>query len=466
MISSTTAAGISARIDRIPANRKLWTWVAKLSLGGFFEVYDLALTALMSPLLVQAGLFRNDATGMFGVSDQATFAFATMFGLYVGALGFSNITDKYSRRSLFVGSMLWYSMATVMMGLQDTAIGICFWRFIAGVGLGVELVVIDCYLAEITPKALRGRVFSISKFLQLCAIPVSGLLAHFVAPHDLLGVAGWRWMALFPAVGALIVLAIRRNIPESPRWLASKGKLGQADNVVRNMEEYVTRRMGIFLAEPALVPEVAQKSVSYRDLFRAPYLGRVAMLIVATSASSIAYYGFAQWTPTLLENQGVSVTKSLLYAAMIGFAYPLSPLIAATFADRVERKWQIVIGGAIVAVSGLLFAWQTTAVMWIAMGVFLTFGNELKGTATHTYRAELFPTELRGKAVGFVYSFSRLASAVSSYLIAFVLLQFGVQGVFITLALFIGLSIFVTLMYGPRTLGLAYEELEKGRARN
>lgn len=460
MTGSVSAAGISARIDRLPANRQLWMLVAKLSLGGFFEVYDLALTSLMSPLLVQAGVFHGDASGMFGMSDQATFAFLSMFGVFVGALGFARFTDEYSRRCLFLGSMLWYTVATLAMGVQGTAIGVCFWRFVAGIGLGVELVVIDCYLAEITPKALRGRVFSISKFVQMCAIPVAGLIAHFVAPHNFFGIVGWRWMAFFPVLGALIVLVVRRNIVESPRWLASKGYVEQADDIVRRMEDYVTQQTKRVLATPTYVPAVSQARGAFRDLLRPPHRGRVAMLIISTSASSIAYYGFANWAPTLLESQGVSVTKSLLYTALIGFAYPISPLIAALFADRVERKWQIAIGGVITAVAGLLFIQQTTAVMWITLGVLMTFGNEIKGTATHVYRAELFPTQIRGTAVGFVYSFSRLASAVSSYFIAYILLHFGAAGVFVSLAVIVGVSIFVALAYGPRTLGLAYHEFE------
>jgi putative MFS transporter len=361
--------------------------------------------------------------------------------------------------------MIWYTVATLMMGVQETAVGVCLWRCVAGIGLGVELVVIDCYLAEITPKALRGRVFAISKFVQMCAVPVAGFFAHFIAPHNFFGVVGWRWLAFFPVLGALIVLVVRRNIAESPRWLASKGQFDEADRIVRQMEEHAARSSGAPLSAPAIIQETGSTRGSFRDLFRPPHRGRVAMLIVSSSASSIAYYGFAHWTPTLLANQGASVTKSLLYTALIGLAYPLSPLVTALFADRVERKWQIAIGGLVTAVAGLLFAQQTAAAMWIALGVLMTFGNELKGTAMHAYRAELFPTQIRGTAVGFIYSFSRLASALSSYFIAYMLLHFGADGVFVSLSVIVAISIFVTLAYGPRTSGLAYDELEEKEAR-
>src|ERR1700716_2576925 len=131
------------------------------------------------------------------------------------------------------------------------------------------------------------------------------------------------------------------------------------------------------------------------------------MLIVGTSASSIVFYGFAHWVPTLLEAQGVTVTKSLLYS---------SPPI------------------------------------WILLGVLLTLASEMNSTAVHTYRAELFPTHIRAKAIGFIYSFSRLSSALSNFIIGFMLLKTGVQGVFVFLALVMAVSIIVITVWGPRPL--------------
>jgi putative MFS transporter len=104
--------------------------------------------------------------------------------------------------------------------------------------------------------------------------------------------------------------------------------------------------------------------------------------------------------------------------------------------------------------------------MWITIGVLLTICSEMNSTANHTYRTELFPTQIRAKAVGFVYSFNRLATALSNYLIGFVLLTAGVPGVFWMLAAAMALGTAVTLLLGPRTLGRAYEEIEDtGRPR-
>lgn len=461
MTGPTSTLDISARLDRLPGNPMLWSWVGRLSLGGFFEIYDLALTALLSPLLVGAGVFRAGSDGLLGYPDQASFAFLTMLGLFLGALGLSGVADRYSRRSLFMASLLWYSAATLMMALQSTASGVCLWRFVASIGLGLELVVIECYLAEITPKRLRGRVFAVSKSVQVCAIPIAGFFAHAAGTEGWLGMPGWRWVALAPVAGALIVLLIRRSIPESPRWLEARGRQREANIIVRKIERYVEQRSGQPLPPPERIASVQppQRHARYADIFQPPHRRRMLMLIVVDCASSIAYYGFAHWAPTLLEHQGVNITRSLLYTAAIGLAYPVAPLIGALFADRIERKWQVAIVGVLGAVFGLLFARQDSAAMWIVCGVLLTIAIEIKSTAAHTYRSELFPTHLRAKAVGLIYSFSRLAGAASSYVIAFVLLRSGVPGVFAVIITLLLLSVAVILRFGPRTRGLSYEEI-------
>jgi len=463
--TTVSAAQIDARIDRLPSDASLWSWVLRISLGGFLEVYDLALTAPLSPLLVKAGIFQKDVAGTFGFHDLATFSFVTLAGLYVGSLGFSSFADRYSRRTVFVTSMIVYSVASVMMSLQDTAAGVFLWRFLAGVALGVELVVVDCYLGEISPKALRGRVFSLSKFLQMCAIPVASGLAFGIGSDVWLGIAGWRWVSFLPALGAVVVLILRRGIPESPRWLAARGRLQDADAIVTAIESRM-RADGRTLPEPQPVAASAPSSgIRWRDLFQLPHRPRVLMLIVATSTSSIGFYGFAHWAPTLLEHQGVSTHKSLLYTTLIGVAYPLAPLLASLFSDRIERRLQMALSALLISGLGLVFSQVSTPAAWLASGVLMVLFSEMKSTAAHTYRAELFPTAIRSKAVGFVYSFSRLTAALSGYLIATVLALAGVTGVFVCLALLMCFSAAVTLVWGPKTLGRSFEEIEDPRPR-
>jgi putative MFS transporter len=186
---------------------------------------------------------------------------------------------------------------------------------------------------------------------------------------------------------------------------------------------------------------------------------RVLMISVASSAGTIAYFGFGNWLPSLLEDKGVTITKSLLYTAATGLTQPLVPLLFLLFVDRIQRKWQIIIGGLLSAVFGLLFTQQTTALGWIACGVAITAANNLMSTAMHTYRGELFPTRIRGRAIGFVYSIDRIAAAFNSYIIGFLLVSFHVPGVFAFITGALVVCTAAAAVFGPRTRGLASEEI-------
>src|SRR5258708_17877344 len=154
----TTEMPISAQIDALPGSRRLWTMIAILSFGAFFEIYDIALTAPLSLGLLQAGIFRQ---GSGGLTDQATFIGATFFGLYLGTVGFSGIADRLGRRVIFTWSLLWYSVATVVMGFQTSAITIDLWRLIVSGGVCMELGAIYFYISELIPKNLLCLGFAV-----------------------------------------------------------------------------------------------------------------------------------------------------------------------------------------------------------------------------------------------------------------------------------------------------------------
>jgi putative MFS transporter len=456
--STEHAAAISARIDRLPATRYIWKLVLLLSLGGCFEYYDLFFTAYIGPGLVRSGLFSNTSASFFGFSGLASFVAATFAGLFIGTLVFGYTADRFGRRLIFTYSLLWYSVATVAMAFQSSAGGILMWRIIAGIGIGVELVTIDTYIAELVPKELRGRAFAFNQIVQFSVLPGVAFAAWLLVPLRPLGMDGWRWVVLIGAAGALFVWVIRRGVPESPRWLISHGRLEQAERVVAEMESRVEPEYGKAL--PAAVPVANEEAKgTFADILRAPYLGRTLMLVVFHFFQTVGYYGFASWVPTLIIASGITTTLSLRYSFLIALAAPLGPLLAIGLADRVERKWQIVASAICIAVFGLLFAEQKNPALLIACGVLLTCANNCMSFAFHAYQSELFPTRVRAQAVGFVYSWSRLSAIFSSFLIAFFLRDFGVIGVFTFIAVSMLAVVLSIGIFGPRTRGLALEQI-------
>ncbi len=458
MTSIENAAVISARLDRLPATQYVWKLVLLLSLGGCFEYYDLFFTAYIGPGLVRSGLFSSTSASFFGLSGLASFVAATFAGLLIGTLVFGYTADRSGRRLIFTCSLLWYSVATVVMAFQNSTGGILIWRIIAGIGIGVELVTIDTYIAELVPKELRGRAFAFNQIVQFCAVPIVAFAGWWLVPLRPLGLDGWRWVVLIGAAGALIVWVIRRAVPESPRWLIAHGKLAEADRVVAAMEARVESDFREPL--PAANPVASEEAKgTFADVLRPPYLKRTLMLVVFNFFQTVGYYGFASWVPTLMIAAGVTTTLSLRYSFLIALAAPLGPLLAMGLADRFERKWQIVASAICIAVFGLLFAEQKNPALLIAFGVMLTCSNNCMSFAFHAYQSELFPTRVRAQAVGFVYSWSRLSAIFSSFLIAFFLRDFGVIGVFEFIAVSMLAVVLSIGTFGPRTRGLALEQI-------
>jgi putative MFS transporter len=456
--NSSIAAEISARLDRLPATRYIWKLVLLLSLGGCFEMYDLFFTAYIGPGLVRSGLFTRASASFFGFNGLASFVAATFAGLFIGTMLFGFAADWFGRRMVFTCSLLWYTVATVIMAFQHSAIGVVAWRLIAGIGIGVELVTIDTYITELVPKHLRGRAFAVNQVIQFSVVPVVALLAWALVPRNPFGFDGWRWVVLIGALSAIFVWFIRRGVPESPRWLISHGHLEEAERVTAAIEMRVAQEFGAPLP-PADLHPVEEHHSHFLDIFKPPYLGRTAMLMVFNFFQTVGYYGFASWVPTLLIAAGVATTSSLQYSFMIAIAAPVGPLLAMSIADKFERKWQIVVAALCIAIFGLLFSRQRDASLLIAFGVLLTCSNNWMSMAFHAYQPELFPTRVRAQAVGFVYSWSRLSAIFTSFLIAFFLRDFGVGGVFA----FIAASMLVVMLsigiFGPRTRGLALEDI-------
>ena len=456
---ASNAAEITARIDRLPSCREFWRLIVLLSLGGAFEMYDLFQTAYLSPGLISSGIFHAGEKGLFGLTDQASFAAATFAGLFFGTMVFGSVADRFGRRTIFTLSLLWYTAASLAMGIQHSNVGVDLWRFIAGLGIGVELVTIDAYISELAPKRLRGRAFAINQSVQFLAIPFVAAVSWILVPRAPLGLDGWRWVVFLGSLGAIAVWVIRRSIPESPRWLAQKGRLEEANAAISKIEARVEAELGRPLSEPGVAASEEGGMGKFSEIWMAPYGGRTLMLVVFNIFQTIGFYGFGNWVPALMASKGANVTNSLQYSAIIALIYPIGPLLCALIADRFERKWQIVSAAIGTATFGLLFARQTTTVSLIVFGMFITLSNNLLSYSLHAYQAELFPTRIRARAIGFVYSWSRLSTIFTSFMIAFFLENFGTKGVFAFIATSMLMVVLSIGIFGPRTGGLALEEI-------
>jgi putative MFS transporter len=430
--ASGGATEISRRLESLPASSYLWRLVILLSLGGCFEIYDLFLTAYIAPGLNHSGLLTTTTQAFFGFSGIGAFVAATFAGLFAGTFFLGFLADRFGRRSIFTFALLGYSAASVIMACQTTSGGLLLWRFLAGIGIGVEIITIDAYITELVPSWMRGRAFAVNQAVMFTAVPIVAFLAWWLVPLAPYGLEGWRWVVLIGAAASMIIWVLRLYVPESPLWLARQGRHRQAIEIVRRLETATG-------ANPRTAPmaearaSVAIKPAAFADLLKEPYFSLVVLFMVV--------------------EKGITVTRSLQYSFIVAFAYPIAPLLAASFADLLERKWIICGASAAIIIFGIAFSQLTEPALLIVCGVLLTGANMTMSYAYHAYQTEVFPTAIRARAAGLVYSMSRVSATFSGFIVAYMLKEGGLVGVFgmITAAM---LVVIVTLgIFGPNVRG-------------
>jgi putative MFS transporter len=439
---------IAARIEQIPVGKFHRRFIALVSLGGWFDFYDIYMMAYIGAALQQSGFLSL---------HQFTTAIAAGFlGMFTGTIVFGMGSDRMGRRSAFVTMLLIYSLFTLAGAFAPSAAWLVVLRFFAGIGIGAELVVIDTYVSEMVPSSSRGRYVAITQTTGFTAVPVVAILVRLLVPTHFL-MEGWRWVMVIGSLGSALAWYFRRSLPESPRWLESRGRHQEAQQVVAMLESDSPNRASVL--EAAAQPPPSERA-SFAELWRPPYRRRTIMLVIFHALQTIGYYGFANWAPTFLLRRGVSLLHSLEYTLLIALVSPLGPAIAVWTSDKLERKWSIVVTALLIAMFGLGFAFWSLPALIVASGALVTLCSNWFSALLHAYQSELFPTRLRATGVGFTYSWSRLSAVFSSLLIGAVLVH-GVPAVFALLAAAMCGVALVIGIFGPRTNRIALEQLSR-----
>jgi putative MFS transporter len=223
----TDAPSIAARIERLPLGRFHRRFITLVSLGNFFDLYDIFVVAYIGAALLQSNFLT--------LRQFTAFIASGFLGMFVGTIAFGIGSDRFGRRIVFMTLLLFYSIFTLACAFAPSAVWLIALRFFAGAGIGAEIIVIDTYVSEIVPSAARGRYVAITQVVGFTAVPVAAVLARVLVPTHYL-MAGWRWCVLIGSLGALLTWWFRRHLPESPRWLASRGRTAEAESILGALE--------------------------------------------------------------------------------------------------------------------------------------------------------------------------------------------------------------------------------------
>jgi putative MFS transporter len=354
----------SSILERLPVSRWHWLLVVLIGIGTFFDLYEVFLGGVLAPVLA-----KEWDLGTAGKSMVIAAGFA---GMFIGANVLSIAADRLGRRRVFILNLLVYSVFSFAAAFSPNIETFLVLRVIAGIGLGAELVLVDTYLAEFLPAKSRGRMTAWAYTIGFVAVPLAALLGgKLVARHQLLGIDGWRWLLLFGGLGAVFIMAVRTMLPESPRWLESRGRHAEAREVVESVAEKIAP--GTTIDEP--VPDAAAETgddapsvaealgIAFRD-----YRKRTVMLVIFQVLQTVAYYGFGTLAPLVLVSKGFTVTDSLGYAALAFAGYPIGSLISVPLVERFERKHLIIASALGIALCGIVFAASTNVAVIVVAG--------------------------------------------------------------------------------------------------
>jgi putative MFS transporter len=440
---STVHAG--ARLDRLPTSsfhrRILWL----IGGGMFLDSFDIYLAGG-----VLGALSRS---GWSSMTLNAAFLSSTFIGMLIGAFTAGLLGDAYGRKFTYQFNLAIFGIASIAGSFAPSMNWLIACRFFMGLGLGAEIVVGYGSIGEFIPPAVRGKWSAYLSLITNSALFFSTYIGYLIIPT-----IGWRAMFAIVGVGALGVWVLRKKMPESPRWLESKGRFEEAEAILAGIEAETAQGRALpAIVEPAAAPI---KATSLGSLFRPPLLRRTLLAVVIQIAINVVIYGFIVWVPTFLIKQGHGMASSLGYSSLMALGGPAGALVGVLIADRVGRKNGLIGVGILAAIVGWLYGNSTSVEMATLLG-FLLFAMTylMVALGVATYIPELFATENRMRGNGIAGSAGRLSGIVAPQIVVLMYATGGIKDVLSVIIGALALMVAVLAVFGVETNRRSLEEI-------
>ena len=423
--------------------KKIHLRITALSSGGsFLDGYDISIISVAILILQSEFLLSTtEVTLLLG---------STLLGMVLGGVTIGYLTDLKGRRYIYLWDMLLFIIFTVLTAVSTSYTQLLVFRLLLGVAIGADYAISPTIISEFSPVKQRGRLLSVAGAAWFIGAFASYGMGTLLIP---LGPSSWRYMFLIGIIPAVVILVLRHSIPESPRWLASKGENRMA---VENMRQ-INPSSGITQLE-------SSKRTRIGVLFGKKYIAATIFICVFWFALDAVTYAIALYGPSILYSMGISRDTASGYATIIALLAIIGAVIAIIYIEKTGRKNLTAFGfaGMVVTLvlSALVFDYFPVILLIVPLFVIFEISQELgPGITSSIYPQELFPTEIRSTAQGFGTSISRIGALFGIFSFAFVNDAYGIGSGLIFLAAISALGLIFTIWLGKETAGKTLEEL-------
>ena len=408
-----TERGLSrnARLDRLPFNAAHRKLLVASGIGWAFDAMDVGLVSFVVAAIAADPHFNLNAT------EKSWVLSVGFVGMAIGAALGGYFADRVGRKTVFTATLVIFGLANAGMACSWTLVALLIARFIIGLGLGAELPVASTLVSEFSPTRHRGRMTVLLESFWAVGWIIAAAIGAFVIPHT--GDWGWRWALLIGALPLLYAVVTRAHIPESVRFLESKGREDEAEQAVR----YFEQASGVApVASPKAEPLPAIRT---RELFGHQYLARTVAIWLTWFFVNFSYYGAFTWMPSLLADQFGSLTSSFGYTLIISLAQLPGYFLAAWLVEIWGRRRTLSVFLAVSAVAAFAFSQAGSVAAVIGFGMLLSASNLGAWGVLYAVTPEIYPTRLRGAAAGAAAAVGRVAAIIAPLLVPWFLTLSG-----------------------------------------
>ncbi|PQZ87830.1 MFS transporter [Arthrobacter sp. MYb222] len=414
-------------------------------LGFMFDAWDVTLNGALIPLVAEEWGLDRPTAALLGTSN--------LVGMALGAFLWGGIADRYGRKNAFSLTLLMFSLFTILGALSPNFGFFVAFRFLAGVGLGGCIPVDYALVGEFTPAKLRGRVLTAMDGWW----PVGAALSFFVSGWVMATADNWRLILAVMILPAFMVYLVRRSMPESPLFLAAKGRDAEARAVIDQLVE----RTGATEREYIIAPVELEKAPRWWE--QVASLWRYSWKITATSwllfmTILLVYYLALTWLPSILTEAGMAQSASFFATAVMALMGLVGVVLAALLVERVGRKWLLAISAPISGIVLVIVAQNlhipATAIAWV-----LVFGVVVQVAipVLYAYVSELYPTELRASGFGWASTMSRFAAGFGPLLFAALWPVVGLGWLFAGATALVLVAVVFMSRFAPETRGMSLD---------